>query len=148
MPLTRLREVLVGRADHHLFDPRIRRGPHRRRGQRIIRLVLDHRPHPHAERRERLLEQAELRQQVGIDAGAGLVSGPEAVAERLDDVIGGNADVGRAAIDHAEHRADHATRRAHFPALLVTRGGHGVEVAEQLVGAVDEVDFQSLIPNR
>ena len=47
------------------------------------------------ERGERLLEQRELREQVGIDAGAGLVAGPQAVAERLDDVIGGDADVAR-----------------------------------------------------
>ena len=69
-----------------------------------------------------------------------LYPGQRPIAERLDDVIGRHADMGRAAVDHAEHRAHHAARRAHFPPLLVTRGGHGVEVAEELVGAVDQVN--------
>ena len=74
-----LREVLVGRADQHLLDARIRRRPHRRRGQRVVRLELDHRPDHDAERRERLLEQRELREEIGVDAGAGLVAGPESL---------------------------------------------------------------------
>ena len=70
---------------------------------------------------ERLFEQRELRQQVGLDAGAGLVAGPQLVAERLDDVIGGDADVRGAAGDHAEHRRDDAAHRARLRGRRASR---------------------------
>ncbi len=70
---------------------------------------------------QRLFEQPELRQEVRVDARAGLVSGPQAIAERLDDVIGGDADVRGAAIDHAEHRADHAAHGADLTAVARRR---------------------------
>ena len=143
-----LRQVLVGCADQHLLDARIRRRLHRRRGQRIVRLVFDHGPDRDPERLQHFFEQPELRQEVGVDARAGLVSRPQAVAERLDDVIGGDAHVRGAAIDHAEDRADDAAHGADLTAVLVARRGHGVEVPEQLIRAVDEVNVQSLIPNR
>ena len=69
--------------------------------------------------RERFLQRVELREQRRLDAVAGLVAGPEVVAKRLDDVIGRDADVRRALLDHLQHRlqhADHARRRA-GPAL-------------------------------
>ena len=55
---------------------------------------------------ERGLERMELIPQRRVDAVAGLVAGPELVAERLDDVVGGDSDVGRALLEHAQHRAD------------------------------------------
>ena len=72
----------------------------------------------------------------------GLVSGPEPVAKRLDDVIGRDADVRRAAVDHAEDGGDHAADGGHFPAVGVARRRERVVVAEQLVGAVDEINVQ------
>ena len=54
----------------------------------------------------------ELCPERGLDALAGLVARPEAIAERLDDVIGGDADVGRAALEHLHHGAEHACYRA------------------------------------
>ena len=65
-------------------------------GERVVGLELDHRPDDHAHRRERLLERLELRPQRRLDAVAGLVARPEVVAERLDDVVGRDADVRRA----------------------------------------------------
>ena len=56
-----LREVLVRRADDHALDARVARRRQRRRGQRIVGLELDHRPDDDAERRQRFLEQRELR---------------------------------------------------------------------------------------
>ena len=50
----------------------------------------------------------ELRPQRGLDALAGLVAGPQLVAERLDDVIGRDADVRAAALDHLQHGVQHA----------------------------------------
>ena len=105
--------------------------------------MLHHRPHHDAECGERLLEQVELRQQIRLDAGAGLVSGPHVVAERFDDVIGGHAHVRRdLAVQHAAQRAKHAAHRRHLDAVLVLRLRHCVVVAEQLVGSVDEMNNQ------
>ena len=64
----------------------------RGRSERIIGFELDHRPDDNAHRRERLLERMELREQRGLDAGAGLVVRPKPIAKRLDHVVGGDAD--------------------------------------------------------
>ena len=65
----------------------------RGRSERIIGFELDHRPDDNAHRRERLLERMELREQRGLDAGAGLVVRPKPIAKRLDHVVGGDAEV-------------------------------------------------------
>ena len=90
-----LPEVLVRRADDHLLDRGVLAGHRRRAGQGVVRLELDHRPHRHPQRAQRLLERPGLGPQVRVDALARLVAGPELVAERLDHVVGGHADVGR-----------------------------------------------------
>ena len=109
-------------------------------GQRVVGLELDHGPDHDAGGGERLLQRMELRHQRAVDALAGLVARPELVAERLDDVVGGDADVGGAALDHPEHGVHHAARRGER--RLGARGGAlpAVEMPEQLVGAVDQVD--------
>ena len=66
----------------------------RGRSERIIGFELDHRPDDNAHRRERLLERMELREQRGLDAGAGLVARPKPIAKRLDHVVGGDAEIG------------------------------------------------------
>ena len=73
--------------------------------------------HDDAHRRQRLLERMELRQQRRVDAGAGLVAGPEVVAERLDDVVGGDADVRGAVAEQVEHRAEDAPDRGDLAAV-------------------------------
>ena len=75
-----------------------------------------------------------------LDAVAGLVVGPEVVAERLDHVVGGDAEVGGAALDHLEHGVQHAGHGAERLVLALVEAALPVEVAEQLVGAVDDVD--------
>ena len=85
--------------------------------ERIVRLEFHHRPDDDAERRQRFFEERELREQVGLDARAGLVAGPQAVAERLDHVIGRDGDVRRAAVDHAEHGRDNAADGGDFGAV-------------------------------
>ena len=82
----------------------------------------------------------ELRAQRRLDAAAGLVAGPEIVAKRLDHVVGGDADVRRALLDDLEHRLQHADHGAERPVLALGEAAQAVEVAEQLVGAVDEVN--------
>ena len=76
----------------------------------------------------------------GIDAGAGLVARPEVVAEGLDDVIGRDADVRRAGLEHLQHGVQHAGRGAERLTVAPAAAAAAVEMAEQLVGAVDEVD--------
>ena len=144
-PRTHWREILVGRPD--AAPARRASSPSaiaRRRRERIVGLELDHRPDDDAHRGERVLERMELREQRRLDALAGLVAGPEVVAKRLDDVVGGDADVRRAAARAS--RAPSAARRRTAPQRPVGALGEAaqaVEVAEQLVGAVDEVDDHS-----
>ena len=95
------------------FSTRAIRGGDPRGGrERVVRLELDHRPHDDAHRGQRLFERMELREQRRLDALAGLVARPEVVAERLDDVIGRDADVRRALLQHLQHRVQHADARA------------------------------------
>ena len=121
-------------------DVVIRGGDASRRGECVVGLQLDHRPYRDAHRRERVLERLELGEQRAVDAGAGLVARPEVVAERLDHVIGRDADVRRAGLEHLQHRVQHAGRGAERLTVAPAAAPAAVEVAEQLVGAVDEVD--------
>src|SRR5689334_4744026 len=84
----------------------------------------------------------ELREQVRLDPGAGLVAGPQVVAKRLDDVIGGDAEVASPALEHAEHRSQDADDRGDFLAVTALLVRHRVEMPEQLVGAVEEMNPQ------
>ena len=118
----------------------------RGRGERVVGLELDHRPHGDAERPQRVLEHRELREQLGRHAGAGLVARPEVVAERLDHVVGGDAHVGRALLEHPEHRPEDPADRGHLDAVVVEVRRHGEVVTEELVGAVDEVDLHRPAP--
>ena len=123
-------------------------GRHRPGSQRIVRLKFHHRPDDNAGRREHVFEQWELRQQVGFNAFAGLVTRPQSVAKRFDDVIGRNGDVRGAALDHAQHRGEDASDRGHFAAVLIPRGRQRVVVPEQLVCAVDQIDVQGATPTQ
>src|SRR5207237_5140048 len=102
-----LAQILIGRADDHLFDARDPRGARRGRRERVIRLELLHRPDPDAHLTQCVLERMKLRQQLRFYALARFVSGPEVVAERLDDVIGRDAEVGCATLEHAQDRAQY-----------------------------------------
>ncbi len=71
-----LRQVLIGRPDANLLDASIFGRNSRGRSEGVIGLELDHRPYDNSHRGERLFERVKLREQRGLDAGAGLVSGP------------------------------------------------------------------------
>jgi hypothetical protein len=90
----------------------------------------------------------ELRQQRLVDPRPGLVAGPEVVAERFDDVVGGHRQVGGAVSEQVEHRAEDALERSDLQAVGVLLGRHRVEVPEELVGAVDQVDQHGYRPSR
>ena len=137
-----LRQVLVRSADVHAFHPGVAGRPRRPRRQPVIGLQLFHGPDLYPHRPQRVLEGVELGQKVGVDAVARLVAGPEVVAEGLDDVVRGDGHVGRAALQHAEKRGQHAAQTAHGSPGGVQGRGRAEVVAEELVGAVDEVDVQ------
>src|SRR2546421_5133433 len=94
-----LRQIFVGGPDADLLDAVVLRRNPRRGRKRVVRLELDHGPYGHAHGGEGVFERMELREQGGVDALTRLVLGPERVAERLDDVIGGDAHVRGALLD-------------------------------------------------
>ena len=139
VPDDALAQVFVGRPDADLLDARVGRGQARRGGQRVVGLELDHGPADDAHRGERVLEGMELAPQGAVHSLARLVARPEVVAERFDDVVRRDADVRRAAFQHLGDGVEHARDRAEGRVLLL-RPPDPVELAEELVGPVDEVD--------
>ncbi|MEZ5166016.1 MAG: hypothetical protein R2695_05815 [Acidimicrobiales bacterium] len=120
-----LGEVLVGRADDHLLDPGIGRRHRRPGGEAVVGLVHHLRPHREARQIEQLLDLRELSEQVGFDTAAVLVAGVEIVAERLDDLIGGDPDVGGTIGHEVENGVEHATLRPETRILVGRRSGSG-----------------------
>src|SRR5439155_22427324 len=85
-------------------------------------------------------QQAELREELRRHAGAGLVAGIEIVAERLDDVVGGDAEVADTRLEQTDDRAEHTACGRDRRASLVVMGRHCEVVTEQLVRAVEQVN--------
>ena len=112
----------------------------RGRREAVVRFELYHRPHRDAHRRQRLFERMELSHQRAVHALAGLVRRIKIVAKRLDDVIRRDANVRRAGLGHLQHRVEDADDRPERRVLTLVEAAQPVEVAKELVGAVDEVD--------
>jgi hypothetical protein len=110
--LDELGHVLVRRADEDLLDRRIRGEAPAGRSDRVVGLELDHRPDDEPERPDRVLDDRELGQQLGRHTRRRLVAQPEVVPERLDDVVGRAADVGRALLAQQEEQLLHDSRYA------------------------------------
>src|SRR5262249_7784368 len=73
-----------------------------------------------------------------------LVIGPQTVAKRFDDVIGRDTEVGRSFLEHLEHRvqdADYGPERG----ILLVEATKAIEVAEELVRAVEKMDDHSAL---
>ena len=85
-----------------------------------------------------------LREQCRLHAGARLVARPELVAERLDHVVGCNTDMHCAALDHLQHGIENTCHRAERLVLAFVEAAQPVKVAEQLVGAVDQMHDESV----
>ncbi len=81
--------------------------------------------------------------EVGSMPAPGLVAGPQVVAERLDDVVGGHAEVGGPLAQHAEHREHHAPGGADLLAVVGRPWRLAEELAEQLVGPVDQMHLHA-----
>jgi hypothetical protein len=124
----------------HTFSTR---GSSAARRARVVGLERDHGPYRHAHRRERVLEGLELGEQRPLHPLARLVVGPEIVPERLDDVVGGDAEVRGAFLDRLEDGVQHAPDRAEGLVLALVEAALAVEVAEQLVRTVHDVNDHS-----
>ena len=138
-----LTQILVDRPDAHALDARVQSRDSRSRCERVVGLELDHRPGDDTHRDQRFLERPELGLQHRLDAIARLVAVPQIIAEGFDHVIGGDADVRRAALDHLQHALQHADDSAMGAVGALVEAAHAVKVAEQLVGSVDQVDDHS-----
>ncbi len=60
-------------------------------------------------------------------------------------MVGGHADMYLAALDELEHALQHAGHGAERPVMALVEAALAVEVAEELVGAVDLVDHDCAI---
>ena len=116
----------------------------RRGRERVVGFEVLHRPDPHAERAHGVLDVVELRDEIRVDALAGLVPVEERVAERSERVVEGDGDVGRRLVGIVEQReelrddADRGLQRLPRRGRVVRTLG---EVrAEELEGAVDDVE--------
>ena len=107
--------------------------------QSIVSFKFDHRPNDDAHRGQRVFQRMKLRQQRAFDAGTRLVSRPKIVAKRFDDVIGSDADMRCAVLDHLHDRIENAGDGAERRIGLV-KTAQAVEMTKEFVGAVDEVD--------
>ena len=137
-----LREILVRRPDADLLDALVgaRQDARRRRARRRPRARPSATPR-RPSRPARPPADGTARSSARLDAFARLVAGPEGVAERFDDVVGGDADVRGAPLDHLQHGVQHADDRAVRRVLAFVEAAQAVEVTEQLVRAVDEVGY-------
>ena len=61
-------------------------------------------------------------------------------------MIGGNGEVRGAAAQHTQDRREHASNRGDLAAIAIARGRERVIVAEQLVCAIDQKEFQGVAP--
>ena len=138
-------EILVGGDDQHLLDPLVGVGKGGRGPERVVGLELDHRPHHEPRRFEGPLDHRDLLEDLRIHALTRLVARPHVVAEALDHVVGGDADVCRAVLHQHQGRADHAGGRRIRMSVAVPRRRTEV-LAEQLVGAVDQMNTHGAQP--
>src|SRR5882762_3117248 len=139
-----LRQILVRCPDAYLLHPVIFGGEPGGGGERIVGLQFDHGPHGHAHRGECIFEGMKLREQCGFDAVAGLVARPQTITEGFDDVIRRHAEMGRPLFDHLQHGMQHAAYGAEGSIGAFVEAAQTVEMAEQLIGAVNEMDDHAM----
>ena len=63
-------------------------------------------------------------------------------------MIGRDGDVRGAAFDHPQHRGENASRSGDFPPICIPCRRQSVIVPEQLIRAVDQMDFQGRNSNK
>jgi hypothetical protein len=83
-------------------------------------------------------KRMKLREQRGLDAVAGLVVRPKPIAKRLDDVIGGDAEVRRRPLSILlQQTLQHADDSAVGAVLSFVNRRKSVEVTKEFVRSVD-----------
>ena len=132
-----LGEILVGSADHDLLDAIIRCGLRRRCRHCVVGLVFDLGPDLESGEREQFFDLGELGEEFGVDPRAVLVSLVEIVSPRLDDMVGRDPKMRGAIGNQIEHGVEHPSLGS-MPGIAVR---FRVVEAEQLIGAVDEVNL-------
>src|SRR5438874_495960 len=135
-----LRQILVRCPDAYLLHPVIFGGYSRSGGERIVGFQLDHGPYRHSQRGERILQRMKLREQRRLDPVTRLVARPKSITEGFDDVIGRHAEMRRPLLDHLQHGMQHAVYGAEGSIVAFVEAAQTIEVAEQLVGAVNEMN--------
>ena len=138
-----LGKILVRGAHQYPTNARIDGSPDGCGPHRIVGLVLDHSEHREPGGLQRRLQQRKLGEQFRRRALPGLVAVEQVVAERLDHPVGGHPDVGGSVRQQPEHGTQHPTGGRHLHALGGDVGRHGEVVAEELVGAVHQVDVDA-----
>src|SRR5204863_1054459 len=88
-----LREILVVGPDANLLDALVSRCEVRSRGEAIVGLELDHRPHRDAHRAQPLFQRPKLRPPARLVPFPGFGVRPGVVAERFNHMVGGDAYV-------------------------------------------------------
>src|SRR5262249_47336871 len=106
------------------------------------------RPDRDSERGERFLQQRELREQFRLHPLACLITGPQLIPERLDDVIGCDRQVRGDAVEEREDRSDDAAYGGDFAPVLRFRRRQRVIVSKEFVRAVDEIHIHSVSSRR
>ena len=134
-----LGEVLVGCPDGDLVNARVGRREACSRREGVVGLDVDHGPDGHAHRGESVFEGMKLRPEGRLDSVTGLVPRPERIAERLNDVIGGYANVRRPGFVHLQHSIQDADNRPVLRIVPCAPSTQAIEVAVQLVSPIDEV---------
>jgi hypothetical protein len=137
-----LGEVFVGRADVDVVDAVVCGRADGGACERVVRFELNHGPELDAQRDQTLFEQWELLSKPRVCALAGLVAGPHAVAERNNDPVGRDAEVGDAAFEKGENGTKDAARCSDL-ASVRNMGRQREEVAKKLIRAVEEIDVQT-----
>ena len=105
----------------------------------IVGFHLHHWPHLEPRRAEDILEQLELAGNAGLDSGAILVPRPHLVPERLDHMVGRDADVGGTFLEQLDHRSEHSTGRPDLSTVCCHMRRCSEVIAKEFVGSIDQV---------
>src|SRR5216684_4723576 len=134
-----LTEILIRRTNEHLPHAVILGCFISGRGERIIRLIIDHWPHHYSHCFQCFLENGELREQLRRHTLTGLVSGIQIISKRFHDMIGCNSEVGCTVLDHGQDGGQNTSYCADFLPVRICCGGHREKMAEQFIRSVDQV---------
>jgi len=85
-----------------------------------------------------------LTEQGRLNPSACFVFGPQVIAKGLNDVIGSDANVCCAFINHLQYTMQYADSRAKWFVLALVESPLPVKVAKEFIGPVDKVNDHSV----